>query len=165
MAAALAALITTIAYALPATAQPTYPSKPIRFILPNARMANDPALGGVGGRHHRGHRRQLVAEVVGHGEHVVAVCLGAPGEVGPFLGSGGAGCLHAESEAKRKALESELNAKLAKAEDTIAATKKSAMSNVEGIAVDTATAIVQRLIGTAPAAGAVQSAVADALKR
>jgi F-type H+-transporting ATPase subunit b len=73
--------------------------------------------------------------------------------------------LHAESEAKRKALESELNAKLAKAEDTIAATKKSAMSNVEGIAVDTATAIVQRLIGTAPAAGAVQSAVADALKR
>jgi tripartite-type tricarboxylate transporter receptor subunit TctC len=36
MAAALAALITTIAYALPATAQPTYPSKPIRFILPNA---------------------------------------------------------------------------------------------------------------------------------
>ena len=73
--------------------------------------------------------------------------------------------LHAESEAKRKALESELNAKLAKAEDTIAATKKSAMSNVEGIAVDTASAIVQRLIGTAPDAGAVKSAVADALKR
>ena len=37
--------------------------------------------------------------------------------------------------------------------------------DVEGIAVDTASAIVQRLIGTAPDAGAVKSAVADALKR
>ena len=58
--------------------------------------------------------------------------------------------LQAASDAKRKTLESELNVKLAKAEETIAATKKSAMSNVEGIAVDTAVAIVQRLIGTAP---------------
>jgi F-type H+-transporting ATPase subunit b len=73
--------------------------------------------------------------------------------------------LQAESEAKRKTLESALNAKLAKAEETIASTKTAAMSNVQGIAVDTATAIVERLIGTAPAAGAVQSAVADALKR
>jgi F-type H+-transporting ATPase subunit b len=73
--------------------------------------------------------------------------------------------LQADSEAKRKTLEHELNAKLGRAEDTIAATKKAAMANVEGIAVDTATAIVERLIGTAPAAGAVQSAVADALKR
>ena len=39
------------------------------------------------------------------------------------------------------------------------------MANVHGIAVDTASAIVQRLIGTQPAGGAVEAAVADALKR
>ena len=54
---------------------------------------------------------------------------------------------------------------LDKAEQTIAATKASAMSNVQGIAVDTASAIVERLIGTAPASGAVQAAVAGVLKR
>jgi len=73
--------------------------------------------------------------------------------------------LQAESDAKRKTLEGELNVKLAKAEETIAATKKAAMSNVEGIAIDTASAIVQRLIGTAPEAGAVKTAVAEVLKR
>jgi F-type H+-transporting ATPase subunit b len=73
--------------------------------------------------------------------------------------------LNAEAEKARKKLESELNLKLAEAEKTIAATKTAAMSNVQGIAVETAAAIVQRLIGTAPAAGAVQAAVADALKR
>ena len=59
----------------------------------------------------------------------------------------------------------ELNAKLAEAEKTIAATKTAAMANVRGIAVDTAAAIVERLIGTAPPASAVEAAVADALKR
>ena len=39
------------------------------------------------------------------------------------------------------------------------------MTNVHGIAVDTASAIVQRLIGTAPAGSAVEAAVADVLKR
>jgi F-type H+-transporting ATPase subunit b len=39
------------------------------------------------------------------------------------------------------------------------------MSNVRGIAVDTATAIVERLIGSAPSGPAVEAAVADALKR
>jgi len=73
--------------------------------------------------------------------------------------------LGAEADQVRRKLEAELNAKLAKAEETIAATKSSAMANVQGIAVDTATAIVERLIGTAPSGGAVQSAVADALKR
>ena len=73
--------------------------------------------------------------------------------------------LSAEADKSRHALEAELNAKLADAEKTIAATKTSAMSNVQGIAVDTASAIVERLIGTAPSGGAVQSAVADALKR
>src|SRR3954452_18991585 len=55
--------------------------------------------------------------------------------------------LNAEAEQTRKRLESELNAKLAEAEKTIAATKTAAMTNVRGIAVDTASAIVQQLIG------------------
>jgi len=73
--------------------------------------------------------------------------------------------LNAEADATRKKLETELNARLAKAEETIAATKTSAMSNVQGIAIDTASAIVERLTGTAPSGSAVQAAVADALKR
>jgi F-type H+-transporting ATPase subunit b len=39
------------------------------------------------------------------------------------------------------------------------------MANVRGIAVDTASAIVRRLIGTTPSGSAVEAAVADALKR
>jgi F-type H+-transporting ATPase subunit b len=73
--------------------------------------------------------------------------------------------LNAEADTARRALETELNAKLAKAEKTIAATKTAAMSNVRSIAVDTASAIVERLTGTAPAAGAVESAVTNALKQ
>ena len=73
--------------------------------------------------------------------------------------------LNAEAEERRKALEAKLNAQLAEAEKTIAATKSAAMANVRGIAVDAASAIVERLIGTAPAAPAVAAAVDDALKR
>ena len=73
--------------------------------------------------------------------------------------------LNAEAEEARKKLESQLNSKLAEAEKTIAATKTAAMANVRGIAVDTASAIVQRLIGTAPSSSAVEAAVADALKQ
>ena len=73
--------------------------------------------------------------------------------------------LSAEAEERRKALEGQLNLKLAEAEKTIATTKTAAMANVRGIAVDTATAIVERLIGTAPSGSAVEAAVADALKR
>jgi F-type H+-transporting ATPase subunit b len=73
--------------------------------------------------------------------------------------------LHAEAEETRKRLEGELNIKLVDAERTIAATKSAAMANVRGIAVDTASAIVQRLTGTTPAGPAVEAAVADALKR
>ena len=73
--------------------------------------------------------------------------------------------LNAEADKARHALESQLNSKLAEAEKTIAATKTAAMTNVRGIAVDTASAIVQRLIGTAPSGSAVEAAVADALKR
>ena len=73
--------------------------------------------------------------------------------------------LGAEADQVRRKLETELNARLATAEQTIAKTKSSAMANVQGIAVDTASAIVERLIGTAPSGSAVQAAVADALKR
>ncbi|MBI2714987.1 MAG: F0F1 ATP synthase subunit B [Rhizobiales bacterium] len=70
----------------------------------------------------------------------------------------------AAAEATRKRLEGELNAKLAEAEKTIAATKQAAMANVRGIAADATKAIVERLIGKAPADAAVDAAVADALK-
>ena len=73
--------------------------------------------------------------------------------------------LNAEAEQARKRLEKELDEKLAAAEEIIAATKKAAMANVEAIAVDTAVAIIHRLIGTTPARQAVESAVADVLKR
>ena len=73
--------------------------------------------------------------------------------------------LSAEADDRRKALEGQLNLKLTEAEKTIATTKTAAMTNVRGIAVDTAAAIVERLIGTAPAGPAVEAAVADALKR
>jgi F-type H+-transporting ATPase subunit b len=70
----------------------------------------------------------------------------------------------AEAETRRKALEDELNGKLAEAEKTIAATKQAAMSNVRGIAEDATRAIVERLLGTAPSDKAVSDAVATALK-
>jgi F-type H+-transporting ATPase subunit b len=72
--------------------------------------------------------------------------------------------LNAEAEENRKALEAKLNTQLADAEKQIAATKSAAMSNVRGIAVDAASAIVERLTGTAPAAAAVEAAVDRAIK-
>jgi F-type H+-transporting ATPase subunit b len=71
----------------------------------------------------------------------------------------------AEAQTRRKALEDALNAKLADAEKSIAATKQAAMTNVRGIAADAAKAIVERLIGLSPDENAVAEAVADALKR
>ncbi|MBV9556580.1 MAG: F0F1 ATP synthase subunit B [Pseudolabrys sp.] len=71
----------------------------------------------------------------------------------------------AATEQSRKALENQLNVKLADAEKSIAVTKKAAMSNVQTIATDAAKAIVERLIGTAPSDQSVAAAVADALKR
>jgi len=70
----------------------------------------------------------------------------------------------AEAAASRKAIEEQLNVKLAEAEKTIAATKQAAMLNVSGIAEDAARAIVERLTGTAPNEKAVATAVADVLK-
>jgi F-type H+-transporting ATPase subunit b len=73
--------------------------------------------------------------------------------------------LNAQAEKARHELEAKLNAKLADAEKTIAATRIAAMANVHGIAAEAAAAIVQRLSGITPSGGAVESAVADALKR
>ena len=72
--------------------------------------------------------------------------------------------LMAEAETARKLLEHDLNAKLAEAERIIAATKLAAMANVRGVAVEAASAIVQRLIGVAPAEDVVARAVERALK-
>ncbi|WOJ88272.1 hypothetical protein RZS28_10485 [Methylocapsa polymorpha] len=55
--------------------------------------------------------------------------------------------LNAEADAKRHALESDLNAKLSAAETQIAETKAKAMANVEGIAGEAATAIVEHITG------------------
>jgi F-type H+-transporting ATPase subunit b len=71
----------------------------------------------------------------------------------------------AAAEELRKSIEAKLDAKLAEAEKTISATKKAAMTNVRGIAVDTASAIVERLIGTVPAPQEVAAAVDDIIKR
>jgi F-type H+-transporting ATPase subunit b len=63
------------------------------------------------------------------------------------------------AEASQKELEAKLHERLAAAEQSIAATRNAAMGNVRGIAADTATAIVERLIGTAPAAQDVAAAL------
>ena len=70
--------------------------------------------------------------------------------------------LAAETEAKRKALDADLNAKIAAAETEIVSMKSRAMSNVDEIARDAASAIVQHLTGQTPDAGAIASAVAAA---
>ena len=72
--------------------------------------------------------------------------------------------LNAQAGQARQRLEAGLNAKLAAAETTIAATKSAAMANVRGIASEAAGAIVQHLIGTQPAAKTVDDAVASVLK-
>ncbi|MBV8926973.1 MAG: F0F1 ATP synthase subunit B' [Bradyrhizobium sp.] len=80
------------------------------------------------------------------------------------IGSANREKLNAASDAERKTLEDRLAAKLADADKTIAATRATAMSNVRGIAVDAASAIVQRLTGTAPDGKSVASAVDASLK-
>jgi F-type H+-transporting ATPase subunit b len=65
----------------------------------------------------------------------------------------------AETDAKRKALDEQLNAKLSEAEGRIAANRAAAMGNVQAIAADATGAIVERLIGRAPNAADVAKAV------
>jgi F-type H+-transporting ATPase subunit b len=68
------------------------------------------------------------------------------------------------AESARKALDAKLNTQIGEAEKTIAARRSAAMTNVQGIAVDAAAAIVERLTGSAPAGREVEAAVADVLK-
>ena len=70
-----------------------------------------------------------------------------------------------EAEAVQKRLEAELHERLAAAERSIAATQTAAMANVHTIAADAASAIVERLIGKAPAEQEVAAALGDAIKR
>lgn len=72
---------------------------------------------------------------------------------------------NAEAEASRKAVEASLHAKLSAAEQTIAATRKTAMANVQSIAQEAAIAIVERLTGKAPSKTAAAAAVKNAIKR
>jgi F-type H+-transporting ATPase subunit b len=70
----------------------------------------------------------------------------------------------AAAEATNKRLEAQLHERLAAAEQSIAATRTAAMANVGAIAADTASAIVERLIGTAPAAEEVAAALGKAAR-
>ena len=65
----------------------------------------------------------------------------------------------AAAEASHKQLEAKLHEQLAAAEQSIAATRTAAMGNVRSIASDTAAAIVERLIGKAPADHEVAAAL------
>jgi F-type H+-transporting ATPase subunit b len=69
------------------------------------------------------------------------------------------------AEARRKEVDAKLNAHVAEAEKTIAATRTAAMANVHRIASDTAPMIVERLTGIAPSNEDVARAVSNVLKR
>jgi F-type H+-transporting ATPase subunit b len=71
----------------------------------------------------------------------------------------------ADAETQRKDADAKLEMRVAEAEKAIAAARSTAMINVHGIAEEAARAIVERLIGTAPAEQDVTEAVRDALKR
>jgi F-type H+-transporting ATPase subunit b len=71
----------------------------------------------------------------------------------------------AEAEKSRKALDATLNTRFADAEKIIADKRAAAMLNVQDIATEAAVAIIERLIGVAPAGQQVANAVADTLKR
>src|ERR1700680_1847776 len=68
-----------------------------------------------------------------------------------------------ETEARRHELEEALNKKIAEAEQKIEAVKSAAMREVRGIALDTAGAIVERLVGAPPQKPALERAVDQAL--
>ena len=69
-----------------------------------------------------------------------------------------------QTEETQKRLEAQLHERLAAADQSIAATRTAAMGNVRGIAADTASAIVERLIGTAPAEQDVAAALGELSK-
>jgi len=70
----------------------------------------------------------------------------------------------AAAEETNKRLEAELHERLAAAEQSIAGKRTAAMANVGAIAADTASAIVERLIGKTPRADEVAAAVRQSTK-
>ncbi len=71
----------------------------------------------------------------------------------------------AEAEARRKEVEANLHSRLMAAEQTIAATRMAAMANVQGIAKETAIAIVMKLTGKTPTEESAAAAVKAAIDR
>lgn len=67
--------------------------------------------------------------------------------------------LTAEAEARRKTLEAELNDRIAASEATIRTRTAEAMGSVRSIAGETASAIVERLTGTAPDQASLDTAL------
>lgn len=65
--------------------------------------------------------------------------------------------------AQAASLNARLEKQLAEAEQRIAAARASAMGALRNVATDTASAVVTRLVGSAPAAGSVEQAVDAAL--
>ncbi len=72
--------------------------------------------------------------------------------------------VNSASDARRKAVEGELAAKLATSESRIIKMKDKAMANVDGIAADAAISIVQKLTGVAPTAATADAAVKSLTK-
>ncbi|MEG6508760.1 ATP F0F1 synthase subunit B [Methyloligella sp. 2.7D] len=70
--------------------------------------------------------------------------------------------LNAEITAEREKLEAELDSKAAEAEDAIKKAKESALKEVDGIATDVASDIVNSLIGVSPSKDETAKAVASA---
>jgi F-type H+-transporting ATPase subunit b len=71
----------------------------------------------------------------------------------------------AAGEIRRKDVDAKLNARIADAEKSIAASRAVAMTNVRDIASEAAGAIVERLTGVAPAGPEVAEAVSTVLER
>lgn len=78
------------------------------------------------------------------------------------IGQGARDAAKAEADAKRKSIEAELEGKLSAAEAEIARIKSAAMAEVGSIATDTASAIVEHLIGGRADKAAVAAAVKSA---
>ena len=69
-----------------------------------------------------------------------------------------------QTEELHKRLEAQLNERLAAADQSIAQSRTAAMSNVKSIAAETASAIVERLIGQRPRDEDIAAALGDAGK-
>lgn len=73
--------------------------------------------------------------------------------------------VNAESAAQRSATETRLAGDVRAAEARIAAARDEALTKIDGMATDAAAGIVERLLGQAPAPGAVATAVANAARK